>query len=207
MNEMSKIDTVAAQPANGIDPAEWEVRVDLAACYRLVDLYGMTDLHLNHISARVPGTEEHFLINPFGMMYEEITASSLIKVDVEGTKPPRKIMEKMGGLNGFEFGPDDRIYGPLWFKGQIVKVDVEIWPTCIVVPVGYRLGLAVRGKDFAHPGPKVEIPGVMYSLTGVGPFLHTHPQDRPPEIFGGTNTLHFDAQRKPYVLLPVIPAR
>ena len=84
MNEMPKIDTAAAQPANGIDPAEWQTRVDLAACYRLVDLYGMTDLHLNHISARVPGNDEHFLINPFGMMYEEITASSLIKVDLAG---------------------------------------------------------------------------------------------------------------------------
>jgi len=84
MNIAPKIDTVKAQPANGIDPAEWQTRVDLAACYRLVDLYGMTDLHLNHISARVPGSEEHFLINPFGMMYEEITASSLIKVDLSG---------------------------------------------------------------------------------------------------------------------------
>ena len=84
MNEMPKIDTATAQPANGIDPAEWQTRVDLAACYRLVDLYGMTDLHLNHISARVPGSEKHFLINPFGMMYEEITASSLIKVDLDG---------------------------------------------------------------------------------------------------------------------------
>ena len=55
MNTVPKIDTATAQPANGIDPAEWETRVDLAACYRLVDLYGMTDLHLNHISARVPG--------------------------------------------------------------------------------------------------------------------------------------------------------
>src|SRR5678816_3367243 len=81
---MPKIDAAAAQPANGIDAAEWEARVDLAACYRLVDLYGMTDLHLNHISARVPGSEKHFLINPFGMMYEEITASSLIKVDLDG---------------------------------------------------------------------------------------------------------------------------
>src|SRR5678816_4503748 len=81
---MPKIDAAAAQPANGIDAAEWEARVDLAACYRLVDLYGMTDLHLNHISARVPGNDEHFLINPFGMMYEEITASSLIKVDLDG---------------------------------------------------------------------------------------------------------------------------
>lgn len=83
MNEMMKIDAANARPAD-IDPAEWETRVDLAACYRLVDLYGMTDLHLNHISARVPGSEEHFLINPFGMMYEEITASSLIKVDLDG---------------------------------------------------------------------------------------------------------------------------
>ena len=84
MNEMPKIDTATAQPTNGIDPAEWQTRVDLAACYRLVDLYGMTDLHLNHISARVPGHDDHFLINPFGMMYEEITASSLIKVDLDG---------------------------------------------------------------------------------------------------------------------------
>ncbi len=83
MNEMPKIDTAAARPAD-MDAAEWEMRVDLAACYRLVDLYGMTDLHLNHISARVPGSEEHFLINPFGMMYEEITASSLIKIDLDG---------------------------------------------------------------------------------------------------------------------------
>src|SRR5262245_13830782 len=67
-----------------ITEAEWQTRVDLAAAYRLVDLYGMTDLHLNHISARVPGNEEHFLINPFGMMYEEITASSLIKIDLAG---------------------------------------------------------------------------------------------------------------------------
>jgi len=83
MNTVAKIDTSQARPAH-IDPAEWETRVDLAACYRLVDHYGMTDLHLNHISARVPGNDEHFLINPFGMMYEEITASSLIKIDLDG---------------------------------------------------------------------------------------------------------------------------
>src|SRR5947209_19958801 len=83
MNEIPKIDTANARPAD-IDPAEWETRVDLAACYRLVDLDGMTDLHLNHISARVPGRDDHYLLNPFGMMYEEITASSLIKVDLDG---------------------------------------------------------------------------------------------------------------------------
>ena len=63
--------------------AEWQARVDLAACYRLVDLYGMSDMMANHISVRVPG-EETFLINPYGMMYEEITASCLIKVDLAG---------------------------------------------------------------------------------------------------------------------------
>ena len=64
--------------------AEWQARVDLAACYRLVDLYGMSDMMANHVSARVPGEEGAFLINAYGMMYEEITASSLIKIDHEG---------------------------------------------------------------------------------------------------------------------------
>jgi len=63
---------------------EWQARIDLAACYRLVAHYGMSDMMANHISARVPGEDEAFLINPYGMMYEEITASSLIKIDIEG---------------------------------------------------------------------------------------------------------------------------
>src|SRR3546814_7547968 len=64
-------------------PQEWQARIDLAACYRLVELYGMADMMANHISMRVPGKEEAFLINPYGMLYEEITASSLIKIDLE----------------------------------------------------------------------------------------------------------------------------
>lgn len=67
-----------------IDATEWATRVDLAACYRLVALFGMSDLIYNHISARIPGTDDHLLINPYGMMYEEITASSLVKIDLEG---------------------------------------------------------------------------------------------------------------------------
>lgn len=66
-----------------VSPEEWQARIDCAAVYRLVDLYGMSDMMANHISVRVPG-EESFLINPYGMMYEEITASSLIKVDLAG---------------------------------------------------------------------------------------------------------------------------
>ncbi len=66
--------------------AESELRVDLAACYRLIALFGWDDLVFTHVSARVPGDHEHFLINPYGMMFEEITASSLVKVDAEGNK-------------------------------------------------------------------------------------------------------------------------
>lgn len=67
-----------------VSPEEWQVRVDLAAAYRLVAVHGWDDLVFTHISARVPGPEHHFLINPYGMMFEEITASSLVKVDLEG---------------------------------------------------------------------------------------------------------------------------
>lgn len=66
-----------------VSAEEWETRVDLAACYRLLALYGMTDLVYNHITARVPGSD-HVLINAYGMLYEEITASSLIKIDLDG---------------------------------------------------------------------------------------------------------------------------
>ena len=66
--------------------AEWQVRVDLAACYRLIAHFGMSDLVYNHVTARVPGPEGHLLINPYGYMYEEITASSLIKIDHAGNQ-------------------------------------------------------------------------------------------------------------------------
>src|SRR5262245_20296933 len=69
---------------SGISEAEWKVRVDLAAFYRLSALYGWDDFIYTHISARVPGPEHHFLINPFGLMFDEITASSLVKVDLDG---------------------------------------------------------------------------------------------------------------------------
>jgi ribulose-5-phosphate 4-epimerase/fuculose-1-phosphate aldolase len=69
-----------------VSSAEWDVRVDLAACYRLTALYRWDDLIFTHISARVPGPEHHFLINPYGMMFDEITASSLVKIDLDGKK-------------------------------------------------------------------------------------------------------------------------
>ena len=66
-----------------VSPEEWRTRVDLAACYRLFDLYGLSDMTANHISTRVPG-EDAYLINPYGMLYEEMTASCFIKVDDRG---------------------------------------------------------------------------------------------------------------------------
>lgn len=69
-----------------VSPEEWQTRVDLAACYRLVADFGWSDLIFTHITARVPGTEDQFLINPYGMMFDEITASSLVKIDLDGNK-------------------------------------------------------------------------------------------------------------------------
>src|SRR5690242_1934283 len=67
-----------------VSEGEWQARVELAALYRLVALHGWDDLIYTHISARVPGPDHHFLINPYGLMFEEITASSLVKIDTEG---------------------------------------------------------------------------------------------------------------------------
>jgi ribulose-5-phosphate 4-epimerase/fuculose-1-phosphate aldolase len=67
-----------------VDEAEWKIRVDLAAAYRLVAYYGWDDLVFTHLSARIPGPEHHFLLNPYNLMFEEVTASSLVKVDMNG---------------------------------------------------------------------------------------------------------------------------
>jgi uncharacterized protein len=91
--------------------------------------------------------------------------------------------------------------------GAPVELDIEIWPTSIVVPPGYRLALTVRGKDYEVDGSDIALPNAPYPMKGVGPFLHIDPDDRPPEIFVTRNTLHFDAGRQPYVLLPIIPER
>jgi predicted acyl esterase len=101
------------------------------------------------------------------------------------------------------------MHDELWplAPGVPVELDIEIWPTCIVVPAGYRVGLSVRGKDYEYDAPPLEVLGVWYPMTGVGPFRHNHPQDRPASIFGGAVTLHFDDGKRPYVLLPIIPPK
>ncbi len=89
--------------------------------------------------------------------------------------------------------------------GDPVVLDIEIWPTCIVVPPGYSLALNVRGRDYDHGLGDVGLANAMYKMTGIGPFLHSDPKDRPAEVFGGMNTLHFDQDQEPFLLLPVIP--
>jgi ribulose-5-phosphate 4-epimerase/fuculose-1-phosphate aldolase len=86
------------EAAPSMDPAEWQARVDLAACYRLHAHYGWTDLIYTHISARVPGSHEHFLINPFGLMFDEVTASSLVKIDLDGNilSPTKHTIHRAG---------------------------------------------------------------------------------------------------------------
>jgi predicted acyl esterase len=88
--------------------------------------------------------------------------------------------------------------------GQPVELDIEIWPTSVVVPPGYRVALTVRGKDYEFDGTDAALPDAPYPMKGVGPFLHVDPDDRPAKIFACRNTLHF-AAAKPYLLLPVIP--
>ena len=91
--------------------------------------------------------------------------------------------------------------------GRPVELNVEIWPTSIVVPAGYQLALSIRGKDYEVDGTDIALPNAPYPMKGVGPFLHIDPQDRPDNIFLTKNTLHFAKDWQPYLLLPIIPDR
>ncbi len=93
-------------------------------------------------------------------------------------------------------------------KGQPVELDIEIWPTSIMVPAGYRIALSVRGKDYEYGGGSGgKLSNFKNELKGCGPFLHDDPRDRPPALFNGTTTLHFSNVKTPYLLLPIIPPR
>jgi predicted acyl esterase len=139
------------------------------------------------------------------------------EVTFVGTNDPR-VPIGLGWLRAShrKTDPDKSLPGRPWHThdeiwpltpGEPVELDVEIWPTCIVVPERYRLALTVRGKDYEYDGTDAALPHAPYPMKGVGPFTHTNPQDRPPEIFGGTNTLHFAEGRMPYLVLPVIPPK
>ena len=87
--------------------------------------------------------------------------------------------------------------------GEPVELDIEIWPTCIIVPVGYRIALSIRGRDYEHDDAPATLSNMKNPMRGCGPFTHDDETDRPPQIFGGKVTLHFE--RQPYLLLPIIP--
>jgi predicted acyl esterase len=90
--------------------------------------------------------------------------------------------------------------------GERCELDVELWPTCIVAPAGYRLALSVRGKDYVYPGDLGAVSGsIGQPATGVGPFRHEDAEDRPASTFDNELTLHFDAGAMPYVVLPLVP--
>src|SRR4051794_9133070 len=92
--------------------------------------------------------------------------------------------------------------------GEAVELHIEIWPTSIVVPAGYRVALTIRGKDYEYGGPRgAPLSNLKNELTGCGPSPHNAPADRPPAIFGGTITLHFGPKQRPYLLLPIIPEK
>jgi predicted acyl esterase len=92
--------------------------------------------------------------------------------------------------------------------GRPVELDIETWPTSVVVPAGHRIGLSVRGKDYEYGGASGgRLSNFKNELKGCGPFLHDDPLDRPPKVFGGTTTLHFGRGRQPYLLLPLIPPK
>src|SRR4051812_47093373 len=85
MSELKPLESVEIPSLKGnVSAEEWAIRVDLAAAYRMVAHYGWDDLIFTHLSARVPGPEHHFLLNPYQLMFEEVTASSLVKVDLDG---------------------------------------------------------------------------------------------------------------------------
>jgi len=89
--------------------------------------------------------------------------------------------------------------------GEVHELDVEVWPTCIVVPRGYRIGLTVRGRDYEWPGGAAPGLGNLNAVfTGVGPFRHDDPRDRPAAVFGGNVTLHAGPDQPAHLLLPVI---
>ena len=91
--------------------------------------------------------------------------------------------------------------------GVPVDVSVEIWPSCIVVPAGYRIALSVRGRDYVwQEKTGARLSNFKNELLGCGPFLHDDPRDRPEEMFGGTTTLHFGQDASCFALLPIIPA-
>jgi predicted acyl esterase len=107
---------------------------------------------------------------------------------------------------GRPFHPHDQ-HQPLT-PGEIYEVEIELWPTCIVIPAGYRIGFTIRGSDYVYPKltGEARLGTFKNALTGSGPFLHDDPRDRPPDIFGGSVTIWSGPEHGAHLLVPVIPS-
>jgi predicted acyl esterase len=91
--------------------------------------------------------------------------------------------------------------------GEIYRVEVEIWPTSLVLPPGYSLGLSVQGRDYENPNlPPIVMSNFKNQMTGAGPFLHDDPRDRPAPLFDGTTTVHVGPDTPSSLLIPFVPA-
>lgn len=164
-----------------VGEAEWQARVELAACYRLVDVFGMTDLIYNHITSRIPGTE-YLLINLYGLLYREITASSLVKIDVEGNivwKPDTDY-----GINRSGFV----IHGAIHKARADVKCVLHTHTRAGMAVSAMKCGLlplsqtAIRFHDrigyHDYEGPAIDLAERERIATSLGPhdalILHSH---------------------------------
>jgi ribulose-5-phosphate 4-epimerase/fuculose-1-phosphate aldolase len=113
-----KMDAPAVEVRSVVSPAEWAQRVELAACYRLGARFGWDDLVFTHISARIPGPDHHFLINPYGLTFDEVTASNLVKVDLAG----RKVMDSPHDVNPAGFTIHSAVHAAREDAGCVLHV-------------------------------------------------------------------------------------
>jgi ribulose-5-phosphate 4-epimerase/fuculose-1-phosphate aldolase len=128
-----------------VSAEEWQLRVDLAACYRLVAAYGWSDLIFTHISARLPGPDHHFLINPYGMMFDEITASSLVKIDQQCNK----LMESPFPVNPAGFVIHSAVHAVRDDAACVLHTHTRA--TLVLASLGYHTSEGVALRDDEKP--------------------------------------------------------
>lgn len=163
-----------------------------------------------HVSSSTEDADIFLVFRAFSPEMKEVTFSGMTDPHAPlGLGWLRASRRKLDPKRSLEYRPyhthdEDQKLKP----GEVVELDIEVWPTSIVLPKGYRIGLAVRGKDYVYAGGAgraIRFQGGQF--TGVGGFRHDEGLDRPTRIFGGDVTLHFSEEKAPYVLLPIIPPR
>ncbi len=174
-------------------PAETELTGPLAATLFVSSSTPDADLFVTLQAFAPDGREVEFpgTIDPHTPLAQGWLRASQRKIDPGRSTPHRP------------YHPHDE-HQPL-VPGEVYQLPIEIWPTCIVLPAGYRIGLQVSGHDFEREPP--DDPNEAWVSRGSGPWLHTHPADRPVELFGGRTTIHTGADTPSRLLLPVVGPR